>query len=811
MKRYALLVTLATGALFAQTSLPSGAELAQSIRSATLDAGQCYRVRDLAFARDEIKLFLNDGILIFTKPVEGERIGAIFASDDEPADGELLLLPPNREERTSMAKFTRTPNLDEHFSAALLTFTDNTARDLMTEIAAGRGRPAGEACAQLAEQWDPIVANLTGSLAQRIAGDLLAPSRPGGGFLFVSLQSVRLGNFDVMFDPLADDQIVAGKLAEHSGYWAYDVWTSFPARSVRTGAAPAYDPPFRVTSYSIKATLDDSLALKATTRATLQVGTTPSRAITLGISRAEQVTAARLDGAPVELLYQESDRSRALRANENDLFLVVAKEMLQPGSTHELELDHAGEVIADRGAGVYSVGARTNWYPRLALEFAGYETEFRYPKDLTLVSPGDVIEDRVEGEEHITRRRTAGPIRLAGFNLGHYALSSKKVDGLTVDVYGNRGLDPALAPKPRATIIPQPVRPLYRGQPTSSTGTTTVIQTPAAPDPLGRLDAVAADMSQALQFYSNLFGQPPLRTLTVSPIPGTTGQGFPGLIYLSTLSYIEESQRPENTRDARTKVFFSDLMVAHEVAHQWWGNIVATTNYQDEWITEGLAHYSALLWLEKKRGVAAMQTELNEFRTDLLMSSIDGGTVESYGPLSWGYRLEASRDTETWRVITYEKGAWVFHMLRQRLGDAKFFALLSQLRKRYEYRSVTTRDLRNLVKEVGAPAWKADAVDAFFDSWVHSTGIPSVRVRYSTTGRAPSVRVTGTVVYEDSSSRGVHEDFMTELPFEVTLANGTRRIEWVKTEDGTQPFSFTLPQAPTKIELLSNATLATSR
>ena len=114
MKRYALWLTLLPGLLPAQAPLPSGAELAQSISSATLDTGQCYRVRDLSFTRDEIKFFLNDGLLIFTKPVAGEHVGAIFAGGEESADGELLLLPPNRDERTSLAKFTRTPNLDEH-------------------------------------------------------------------------------------------------------------------------------------------------------------------------------------------------------------------------------------------------------------------------------------------------------------------------------------------------------------------------------------------------------------------------------------------------------------------------------------------------------------------------------------------------------------------------------------------------------------------------------------------------------------------------------------------------------------------------
>ena len=138
-----------------------------------------------------------------------------------------------------------------------------------------------------------------------------------------------------------------------------------------------------------------------------------------------------------------------------------------------------------------------------------------------------------------------------------------------------------------------------------------ITQTPAAPDPLGRMEAVAADVAESLQFFAARFGPPPLKTLTVSPMPGTSGQGFPGLIYLSTLAYIEERQRPQSAQDARLKTFFSDLMVAHEVAHQWWGNIIAVDSYQDEWLPEALAHYSAMLWLEKKRGSQALRAELD--------------------------------------------------------------------------------------------------------------------------------------------------------------------------------------------------------
>lgn len=791
-------------------SATAGADLARAIRETGLDTEQCFRVRDLAFTRDDIKLFFNDGFLIFSKLVAGERITAVFATGDEdPDDGELLLLPPWRDERQSLAKYTRTPNLDEHFENAFLTFTDGTARMLLREIeAVGRPRPEPGVCSALAARWDPVVTNLNDSLAQRITGDLLSPVRPGGGFLFVALQGKTLGTFDVVFDPIADDQILMGQLAEHAGALSFDVWTSFPARSIRLGSAAKHVSPYTVTAYEISAALDESLSMKAVTRVRLRVGDDPGRVLSFGISRAETVTSARLDGQLVEVVFRESARTRALRADENDLFLVVAPGTLEPGSTHELVMEHQGDVIADRGSGVYSVGARSNWYPRLALEFAAYDLEFRYPKGLTLVTAGEIVSERTEGDFRVTRRRTPVPIRVAGFNLGNYERLSHAADGITVNVYGNRGLDPALAPKPKITLLPQSVRPLYRGGGSQVPQTTTIIQTPPAPDPLGRIEAVAADISDSLHFFSAAFGPPPLKTLTVSPIPGTQGQGFPGLIYLSTLSYLEEAQRPQSAQDRRHQTFFSDLMAAHEVAHQWWGNVVAAEGYQDEWLMEGLAHYSAMMWLEKKRGAVVMQAELDAFRADLLAPGSDGTTVDGFGPLTWGYRLEAARTPDTWRVITYEKGAWIFHMLRRRLGDQPFLAMLGELRRRYEYRAVSTQALQMLVKEFAGPG---DFAEEFFDHWVRSSGIPAVRVRFSTSGRVPSVRVSGTVSYEQSPQRGVTSDFATEIPLEITLPNGTRRIEWVRSSDRAEPFSFTLPQAPTKISLATGATLATER
>ena len=64
------------------------------------------------------------------------------------------------------------------------------------------------------------------------------------------------------------------------------------------------------------------------------------------------------------------------------------------------------------------------------------------------------------------------------------------------------------------------------------------------PDPSARLRAVSADVNSSLEFFSTAFGPPALKTLTVAPIPGSFGQGFPGLVYLSTIAYLEPSARP---------------------------------------------------------------------------------------------------------------------------------------------------------------------------------------------------------------------------------------------------------------------------
>jgi hypothetical protein len=769
---------------------PTAAELAKQIHDAGLDPDECYRVRDLSFQKEDIRIYLTDGYLIFSKPVAGSRRGAVFTAEVEGGDGEVLLLPPYRGERQSLAMFTQSANLDEHFQAALMIFTDASAQGLLDRIVKeGTGKKAPEVGPSLAEKWGPVLGNVQAGFQMRLVEDLLAPAQEGG-MLFLALSGRQTGAFDMLYDPRSREQIVAGQLAERNGQLAYNVWTSFAARSARTGKMTPPPSWCSLSDFRIDASLDADLRMKATTRVKMRVGARPLRVFPFEISAAMSVTSAKIDGVPAELFMQDSLRGRALRGSDNNVFLVVTPEALAAESEHEVEFEHEGAVIVAAGQGVYFVSARATWYPRSGNSFATYDLKFRYPKKLTLVAAGDVATDDTDGDWRVTRWRTPSPIRMAGFNLGDYEKVSGTAPGFTIDVYGNKHLEASLTPKPREPVVEPQVRPSRMRLDPAAIGT----GPPPPPDPLARLRTVAADVSSSLEFFNVNFGPPALKTLTVAPIPGAFGQGFPGLVYLSTLSYLDPNQRPAFVRDAAHQVFFSELIEAHEVAHQWWGNVVTADAYQDQWLLEALSSYSALLWLEKKKGSKAMEAVLDDYRQHLTAKDEQGRTKESAGPITWGARLESTGIPDAWRSITYEKGAWICHMLRRRLGDERFMKMLAEIRKRYEFKSITTEDMRALAKEFLPPRTSPGVIDTFFENWVYATGIPAIKMKYAVKGAAPAVKVTGSV-----TQTGVDEDFSAEIPVEIQFAKGASQTVWVRTSSDPATFSVTVKSVPAKV------------
>ena len=514
-------------------------------------------------------------------------------------------------------------------------------------------------------------------------------------------------------------------------------------------------------------------------------------AVPFDLTAAMSVSQATVDGRPAEVLQREALRVDLTRGG-NGLILVVPAEPLQAGRTYEFEIHHSGKIIRDAGDRVYYVGARGNWYPTHGLQWANYDLLFRVPADLDLVTAGDVVEDRTEGEWRIMRRRTSAPIRLAGFNLGNYGHARVERAGYVVDVCANRALETALQPglPPLPPIGAQALGTRARNREQSIEPAV-----PAASSPMERLHALAAEVAGSLEFMVSRFGPPALPHITVSPIPGTFGQGFPGLIYLSTLAYLKHLPGP--AASPADDLFFADVLQAHEMAHQWWGNRVTAATYRDYWLMEALANYSALLYLEKSRGARSMELMLDSYREALLRKGDASPNVDAAGPIVLGQRLENSQEPGAWRAITYGKGSWIMQMLRRRMGDERFFAMLAELLKRYDRKELSTEQFRETAAGFLPPKTDDPRLEGFFDQWVYGTGIPSLKLTYTLTGKAPALRLVGTLTQSDMDD----EDFSTVAPVEIQVARGRTITQWVRSGNTPTSFTVTLDQPPLKVSL----------
>ena len=788
---------VAFGLIFQVQLFAGVADIARAIRENTFDHDECYRIRDLEIVKEDIRIYLADGHLIFSKPIAGRRIAAVFVSDVEGGDGEVLLRPPDVAERRSLAGYIDSPTLDEHFKTAVFLFTGDDYDQLKSQFPHSvANRKSPEIAPLLDEDWTSVLRNLGESYMTRLTLDLLGgPGHPPG--LFAGLFAGRkLGNFDVVYDPASPEQIMAGNVATRNGRLYFDTWTSFRSRATRKDPSPPHLD-LITSNYRIDATVNPDLSLSAVTRVTVRTPTDGLVSTAFEITPLMTVTAVTVDGKPAEFLERDSLRAN-LSLGGNNLFVVVPPEPLRAGRSYEFEFHHNGKVILDAGDHVLYVTARGNWYPIHRLQFATYDMLFRYPQDLDLVTAGDVVEDRVEAPWRITRRRTSAPVRLAGFNLGNYQHARVERGGFVVDVCANRTLESDLRPKPE--LAPMPLIPdiIRKRLPVPMID----VQTEQAPSPIERLKQLADGVASAMEFMSARFGPPALPHLTVSPIPGAFGQGFPGLIYLSTLSYLKVLPRALARGEESQELFFLELLQAHETAHQWWGNRAAAGSYRDNWLMESLANVSALLYLEKTRGTHATDLFLDAYRNALLEKNDAGQLVDSAGPIVLGTRLENSQQPTAWRSITYGKGTWIMQMLRRRMGDERFLAMLRELLKRYDRVDMTTEEFRQLAAEFLPPNSQDPTLESFFDQWVYSTGIPALKLTYAVKGKAPALHLTGTL-----TQSGVDADFSALVPIDIRTAPGKTVTHWVRSLN--EPVTFTVPlkQPPLKVSLDPNHSL----
>jgi hypothetical protein len=272
----------------------------------------------------------------------------------------------------------------------------------------------------------------------------------------------------------------------------------------------------------------------------------------------------------------------------------------------------------------------------------------------------------------------------------------------------------------------------------------------AQPSVRQRVRASAQQAEDILKFYASIVGDVPYPSMTLalveSDLPGGHSPGYFAVIRSPVLL-----GSPSYRGDPASFDSFPEFFLAHELAHQWWGQAVGWKNYHEQWLSEGFAQYFAALYAQKTRGDRTFVDMLRQFRRWAISDS-------EQGPISLGYRLGVVKsDVRVFRAVVYNKGAAVLHMLRRLLGDTTFFNALKRFYSDRRYQKAGTEDLeRAFESESGR------TLDRFFERWIFGTQIP--RIRYNTTIAPNAVNVR----FEQLG------DVVFDLPVTVTLtyANG---------------------------------------
>jgi aminopeptidase N len=235
-------------------------------------------------------------------------------------------------------------------------------------------------------------------------------------------------------------------------------------------------------------------------------------------------------------------------------------------------------------------------------------------------------------------------------------------------------------------------------------------------------------------------------------------------------------------------------LVAHETAHQWFGDAVTPATWADLWLSEGFATYYAGLFLERQESPAA-------FREYMARKAGEYFKYEATrrAPI---YDREMEDLNELLNANNYQKGAWVLHMLRAELGDAVFFRGIRAYYRAHLHRTATTEDLRRALERASGRHLRE-----FFARWVYASGHPRYEAAWSWNERATNARggvLTIMLKQTQEEKDGAH--FPNSMPVEIVTGTGPRRIKLTPTGRDTSQRVY-LKQKPSEVRFDPDATI----
>ncbi len=364
----------------------------------------------------------------------------------------------------------------------------------------------------------------------------------------------------------------------------------------------------------------------------------------------------------------------------------------------------------------YIYSNRSYWYPQATVtDYATAHLRISVPEDLDVVAtgiatgppapaPGSVAQG--ERTRKVFVFHADNPVRYLSCVISRFThVSSRRV------------------------LIPAPARTGAKagvGDAGESVAVTLHVQ--SNPRQVGRARPLVERAASILEYYGTIIGDAPYPDFTLAvtenDLPGGHSPGYFAMLNqplpMSTLVWRNDPVAFDG---------YAPYFLAHEIAHQWWGQAVGGKNYHEQWLSEGFAQYFAVLYAAHDRD--------NDLLTSLLRQMGRWAADQSpQGPVYLGYRLGHIRgESRVFRAIVYNKGAMVLHMLRRLIGDDRFFTGLREFYREWKFRKAGTNDFRLAMERVSG-----HDLASYFDAWIYGSAIPELRFTSAIDGDTATVR-----------------------------------------------------------------------
>ncbi len=622
------------------------------------------------------------------------------------------------------------------------------------------------------------------NLASRTAVSILNRETPG--FFFAEFAGGSRGRFGLILDyqtrlPASDFGLDGG---EQGLFFAYDdvinspdIWMAFYSLADYKSGIVEYSDAHaivKISHYDMNVDVRDWKHMKLETKMTMTALADGVRAIPLMIDESlsdedndRLKHALRLQGAKLA----DGEHLTAIQEDWEGGVTLLLDKPLQKGETIEPVLQFAGNfLIGDSSSDLNARYVRCDcWYPRHTdLNRATFDITFLHKKGTEVASIGQNVREEKEPDgSMLTEWRMDQPVALVTFAVGGFHVYTEKVkmeDGRNLDI--------------RFYRLPRGVFDYAGGVKT---------------------DFVLAELSNCVRYFSALFGPYPYSTFGAAYHPYPFGQGFPTMLMLPKADYADKS---------------TYSFIAHETSHEWWGDLVLWRSYRDQWLSEGFADYSGVLYTERRdKNPQDSQDLLRAMHDELLesphtLTGIGKGRLVDIGPIILGHRLNTRESFGAYNALIYKKGALVLRMLDFLFSDPStgndtaFFDMMKDFVQRYANRAASTEDFitvanQHFAETPIARTYRIQDLNWFFRQWVYGTSLPSYGFSYWIERKPDgSALIHGTV-----TQTGVPAQWLMPLPIVMHFGKGKFAQGLVFAAGPSRQVTLHVPHVPDHIEL----------